>query len=338
MVQSVSDVLENREWREATTKAAEAIFPNVAIKPVAKAIALSHPWAIDYLRQAPVIALAVCGGKTPSRSETVFIMSRFYALCKNKAKLSDVMKALGLPLPMRRILPYAVNPSGWTAVKAACLLRPIELGNVIPDKPGEQRQWLSCVDTFLGAGIRRMRSFPRPSIEWAVKNLGKSAGNRRNTATAIADFVLHTGYDLTPDISFHEAMAAVEQWHVNLRVERDKGEFERTFGLAFDESFGALPYEKTATVGKYEFIALNSGQELFIEGVAMHHCVASYASAVLTGKSEVFSVRENGDRIATLEIAERPRKVVQLSGHCNRPVPASVKIAARQFASSINVG
>ena len=54
------------------------------------------------------------------------------------------------------------------------------------------------------------------------------------------------------------------------------------------------------------FVALQTGKVLQAEGAAMHHCVASYwADAVVDG-SRIYSILENGSRVATLELTGRP--------------------------------
>ena len=37
----------------------------------------------------------------------------------------------------------------------------------------------------------------------------------------------------------------------------------------------------------------------------MHHCVASYWQNVVEGRSRIYSIRENGRRVATLEVTGR---------------------------------
>jgi hypothetical protein len=90
----------------------------------------------------------------------------------------------------------------------------------------------------------------------------------------------------------------------------------------------------------------------------MHHCVASYWRNVVNGKSRIYSVHENGRRVATLEVTGRLRQykgpnatltasvtgigqqsryaVSQLVGACNsRPAPEVVK-AVGTFVEEIN--
>ena len=54
--------------------------------------------------------------------------------------------------------------------------------------------------------------------------------------------------------------------------------------------------------GSLSFVALQTGKALHAEGRAMHHCVASYWRNVVDGKSRIYSIRENGSRVATLEV------------------------------------
>ena len=73
--------------------------------------------------------------------------------------------------------------------------------------------------------------------------------------------------------------------------------------------------------GGLSFVALQTGKALQAEGAAMHHCVASYWENVAEGKSRVYSIRENGRRVATLEVTGR---LTQYKGS-NGALPASVR-------------
>jgi hypothetical protein len=94
------------------------------------------------------------------------------------------------------------------------------------------------------------------------------------------------------------------------------------------------------------------------EGAAMHHCVASYWQNVVKGRSRIYSILENGRRVATLEVTgrltqykgpnatltpsvtgvgQRSRyQVSQLVGARNsRPAPEVVKVVGT-FVEEIN--
>lgn len=54
--------------------------------------------------------------------------------------------------------------------------------------------------------------------------------------------------------------------------------------------------------GPWSAIELSSAIDLTEEGSAMHHCVSSYASNCRSGESRILSIRNNGARVATLQI------------------------------------
>jgi len=97
--------------------------------------------------------------------------------------------------------------------------------------------------------------------------------------------------------------------------------------------------------GGLSFVALQTGKALRTEGAAMHHCVASYWQNVVNGTSRIYSILENGNRVATLDLSNRlinyrwgasRYQVRQLVGACNsRPAPEVVK-AVGTFVAEIN--
>ena len=86
----------------------------------------------------------------------------------------------------------------------------------------------------------------------------------------------------------------------------------------------------------------------------MHHCVASYAGNVIRGFSRIFSVRGDGQRLATFEVSKSgfllasgeflqlparkrsPYKLIQINGPYNAEVSQEVEKAIQAFISSLN--
>jgi hypothetical protein len=67
---------------------------------------------------------------------------------------------------------------------------------------------------------------------------------------------------------------------------------------------------------------LTSGEELYEEGRAMSHCVASYSLRCHGGASAIFSLTCDGERRLTLELDPQTRRIVQARGEHNRgPTP-----------------
>ena len=79
---------------------------------------------------------------------------------------------------------------------------------------------------------------------------------------------------------------------------------ERT-GVPLDTVIDYAPLPLLWEYGGLSFVALQTGKALHAEGAAMHHCVTSYWKNVVEGRSRIYSILENGSRVATLELTSR---------------------------------
>src|SRR6187402_1999434 len=79
------------------------------------------------------------------------------------------------------------------------------------------------------------------------------------------------------------------------------------------------PWFPAAKQGAFEIIPIVTAADLYREGQAMHHCVATYADRVREGACYVFSVRQSGNRVATVSLFQRGAQVLieQVRGPCN---------------------
>jgi hypothetical protein len=73
-----------------------------------------------------------------------------------------------------------------------------------------------------------------------------------------------------------------------------------------------------AQFGKWSFVELTTGEDLFYEGDALHHCVTTYAGRCASGYSAIVSLRLDGIRRLTVEINPKTKQVVQARGIYNR--------------------
>ena len=97
------------------------------------------------------------------------------------------------------------------------------------------------------------------------------------------------------------ARAEEQKWHADLAVAKV---VERT-GASFDTVIDYTPLPLLWECGGFRFVALQTGIALRAEGAAMHHCVASYWQNVVNGTSRIYSILENGNRVATLDLGNR---------------------------------
>jgi hypothetical protein len=73
---------------------------------------------------------------------------------------------------------------------------------------------------------------------------------------------------------------------------------------------------------------VNSIEELNIEGMKMHHCVATYGNKVVAEKCYIFTVRsinEPDEPLATLELSQDKKRIIQLRGKHNAVVSDDIE-------------
>jgi hypothetical protein len=95
------------------------------------------------------------------------------------------------------------------------------------------------------------------------------------------------------------------------------------------------PWLPSGDANGYSIVPLDSAEELWKEGRALHHCVSSYDEKVANGACYIYSVRKGDERIATVELVKIEGKVrpVQIRGRCNVQPPKEVRAAVMKWLS-----
>jgi hypothetical protein len=191
-----------------------------------------------------------------------------------------------------------------------------------------------------------MASHPNATInfcllfEWAATNYSDvTYSEAKGGVRHMVDFVCAHADTFNLRWSLERALAEEHKWHAELGLAQT---VERT-GLPLDTEIDYAPLPPAWECGGLSFVALQTGKALHAEGVAMHHCVATYWQRVVDGDVRIYSVRENGNRVATLELTG-PKKYAwrvrhfelrQLVGACNSRTTPEVSKAARLFVEEI---
>jgi hypothetical protein len=115
-------------------------------------------------------------------------------------------------------------------------------------------------------------------------------------------------------------MRMMEAWHRGLGLERGGLTWQPSplRPMAIEE-----PGEDPAAPPKvWRLVELTSGEQLRLEGAALHHCVGRYAGLCSQGHSRIWSLRvQRGDKIRhvlTIQVNLQKRAVVQARGFRNR--------------------
>jgi hypothetical protein len=90
-----------------------------------------------------------------------------------------------------------------------------------------------------------------------------------------------------------------------------------------------------ARVAGYDFLPLTSTAAITEEAKAMRNCLNTYGDRLAHNRSRLWSVRRDGERVATLKIARHLDdplpNIVELKGPGNAYAPREVWWAARQW-------
>ena len=299
------DPIDEGRRREAALKRMNEMFPvNRGLKPVYLLMASAHNYAIDYIEQAPVIVLAATRGQAHvSQSECAFVQEQFSAMCESGAKLRDVMRAYGLPVPLRLLDPRVLTSTRATVIRRLALMNPSTLAQIIPATRQKQNAWLQALDNWCGGMATHSEATNNRCLffEWAATNYPGVTYSEANRVRDLVDFVRAHADTFNPRWTLKRARTNEQKWHAELAM----AEVVEDTGASPDTVIDYTPLPLHWKYGDLTFVALQTGKALCAEGAAMHHCVASYWQNVVNGRSRIYSILENGRRVATLEVTGR---------------------------------
>jgi hypothetical protein len=128
----------------------------------------------------------------------------------------------------------------------------------------------------------------------------------------------------TPDVRICSALEAAYDWRTAINLHVNLGR----------EPIAEL-WLRPARVYGFDFEPLASASEIADEAAAMNNCLCSYGDELAHNFSRLWSMRRNGQRVATLEVAfcsSNPLpSVVDLKGPANSEAPVEVWWAAHQW-------
>jgi PcfJ-like protein len=237
-------------------------------------------------------------------------------------RLNQIASFMDVPMWVRKLKPAVAH---WF-----CDV-PGHLHCYLPEKTWEQRLWLRAIKT---------RGANNPDFAyWIARNVLK-IGNR---ISPVLDFLSDMNdwvreakrkkprcitRPFSPDMSVNTVRTENELWHEAIAKRK----------AAKSNYKIPAPWYPAGQVNGYHIVPLDSTEELWKEGRAMHHCVGSYDCEVAAGNCYIYSVRQGDDRIATVELIREQGKVKPLAirAACNAEPPKEVKLAVRKWISELS--
>ena len=169
----------------------EAFPTNRGLWPMYRLMVGAHRYAIDYIEQAPVIVLAATRD-----GEHAFIQEQFRKMCESKARLRDVMRSYGLPLPLRLLDARVLTARRATVIRRLALMNPSTLAQIIPSTQQKQNAWLRALQNWCErmASRSKVNNYRCLSFEWAATTFpGVTYTEADVVAGRMVDFVRRWG-------------------------------------------------------------------------------------------------------------------------------------------------
>jgi hypothetical protein len=335
-------LLKNGDWVLPAAEEAAGLFADEQLRLPAQFLAVLDRYALDYLRQAPVLVVAVTHGRRlKKRSDRIDVGTRFLAECRAGMKLAGLMKAYGMAPQLRALSGEALHDGQHNLLAALSTLVPAStLAQAIPQSPQEQKAWLRGLDSWRSQMYRQFRN-ANILLPWAATNIRSEED--REAAVDVADFAGYAarrGTTFNQSWNFAQALAASRRWHQELALLPPLQEASHP---DWRTSIDYSPLPMHLAMEGHTFHALDTREALFEEGARMHHCVRIYADKVASGYSRIYSVRRDAKRVATLELVRtsrsrvaKPRyELMQLKGPHNAAPAAETVQATQAFIAAV---
>lgn len=299
------------------------------VQPRVRPLAAEHLWIADLALSFPALLFALA---RPRHAATADAALR---LVKSGAPLATVAQSAGVPLWMRAFPPEAFDTLIPALPDSPSFRRRIV--NHLPSNWREAPKWMEIVgEAFDTADEDIALWFAReaPLKEKRAKSYKRRNVNQHRRLVALwAWCSMHVdpaqSFIATPwrsEMQWKAARDAASQWLSALYLP-----------LYLGDRPIADTWLNDGEVDGYEFIALRTRNDVLQEAQAMSHCVAGYGQDLADNYTRLWSVRRNGERVATLALdagASSLPQIRELSGPSNAQVSLAMLIAARRWLHS----
>jgi hypothetical protein len=279
--------------------------------------------ALQSAEAFPAIALLLSGSVYSYRyGHYVRTAETIRELVERGVSLRHVAAMLGIPWAFRNVKPAAAR----FALQCWDLDQRL-VHAYLPDSAASQKVWLQSVGYASGTS--------REFAEWVAQHASDIGPTERivHVITDVADWVRASLSGdkfavrrFEPSMSIKTVRKLSHEWHEAVARDQDCS------GAPFPP-----PWYAASAVGEFEFVPIDSRADLYREGQAMHHCVASYSDQVQADQFYVYSARKDGERLATIALNRTPDGpgILQIRGPCNTEVSPRVMQAARKWLRAL---
>ena len=286
-----------------------------------RALAMRHSRLADLAVSFPALLFALAvprGGRDPARAIASVI---------DGAALAQAAAFVDLPLWLRKLPPETfVRPIPH--LPDGELFRR-QIANHLPRSPKLAPNWLQLVADAAELAHEPLAAWIAREYVRAPRQVTSARLRRICLWAWFSAEPVTTGHDLierpwTPDMRIDAVVSAASDWRTAVTLHANLGRQPI-----------ADMWLLTGRIAGYEFLPLDSVAAITEEAKAMRNCLRTYGGDLAHDQTRVWSVRKDGERVATLQIARRYRdplpNIVQLKGPGNIEVSRELWWAARQW-------
>ena len=286
-----------------------------------RALAMRHPRTADLAASFPALLFALA---VPRRGLDPALA---LALAIEGAALAEVAAAADVPLWLRRLPPEAFAGPIVRLPDGELFRR--QIANHLPRSPKLAPIWLRTVadvadlaDEAVAAWIARelVRDVKRVKLD-RLRLIGLWAW-----FSGRPDTLAHTMIERPwmPAMGIGSSLLAADDWQMKVVLHVNLG--RRPI---------ADMWLRPARIDDYEFVPLASPAAIAEEAAAMKNCLCSYGYNLAHNRSRLWSVRKDGQRVATLRVGRCDRdplpNIIELRAAENAEAPTELWWAARRW-------
>ncbi len=266
---------------------------DAGLRPRVAELVAEHIYFEDLLWSFPAVLHALALAREgDTRVEAARVLVR------DGAPLKMIAGALGIPFWLRSLQVEAF--AGPLPVLPDTKTFEFRVANHIPKNGKEACRWLLPVSAAYQA-------CDEDFALWVAKNWLNFDTDHASEMAAVLG--LYAWYSARPLLEASHAITRT--WKAEMGFEEVRGDAMRWLEALEIPLYGHVREARLACanpemiINGIEFVRLRTPDDLREEGRAMNHCVGTYVASVAKGCSLIFSLRENGARVATLEIRFR---------------------------------
>jgi hypothetical protein len=286
-----------------------------------RALAMRHSRVADLAVSFPALLFALAvprPGLDPARAIERAIEG---------VSLAKVAAAADVPLWLRRLPPEALSRPIARLPDGGVFRR--QIANHLPRSPKVAPIWLQAVADVADLAHEAI-------AVWIAREIVREKrGMNLNRLRLVGLWAWFSGQPdtlgcgmiqrpWTPDMRIVSALGAADDWLMNVGL-----------GANLGREPIADVWLRPARVAGYDFLPLTSVWEITEEAAAMRNCLRGYGRSLAHNRLRLWSMRKDGQRVATLSVAFRYGdplpSIVQLKAAGNAEAPLDVWWAARQW-------